>query len=166
MAAIVSVMLYLELPRVAFEAQRGREELLIQRGEQYARAIKLYMRKFPGKYPASIEQLENTNNIRFLRRRYKDPMTGSDEWRIIHAGPGGILTDSLVQKPPQTKKDGASSAPASEPRSGRATKRHPRTAQRTQTPLPRPPSCRVADRAKWAARSACRASRAARCPVP
>jgi hypothetical protein len=105
MAAIVCVMLYVELPRVAFEAQRTREETLIDRGEQYTRAIRLYMRKFPGKYPASIDQLESTNNMRFLRRRYKDPMTGSDEWRIIHAGPGGVLTDSLIQKPPEVKKD-------------------------------------------------------------
>ncbi len=107
MAAIVSIMLYMELPRVAFEAVRAKEQTLIDRGEQYSRAIKLYMRKFPGKYPASIDQLENTNNIRFLRRRYKDPMTGNEDWRIIHAGPGGVLTDSLVQKPPQTKKDGS-----------------------------------------------------------
>ena len=107
MAAIVGIMLYLELPRVAFEAQRVREEVLIQRGEQYQRAIKLFFRRFQ-RYPPTIEALENTNNIRFLRRRYKDPMTGKDEWRLIHAGPGGILTDSLTQKPPQ-KKDGQQS---------------------------------------------------------
>ncbi|HPQ15907.1 MAG TPA: hypothetical protein PLP04_11800, partial [Bryobacteraceae bacterium] len=106
MAAMVSIMLYMELPRVAFQAQREKEELLIERGEQYVRAIQLYMRKFPGRYPASIDQLENTNNIRFLRRRYKDPMTNSDDWRLIHAGPGGVLLDSLVQKPPQVKQEG------------------------------------------------------------
>ncbi|MGE5648352.1 MAG: hypothetical protein ACM336_21445 [Acidobacteriota bacterium] len=105
LAAIIAVLLYRELPRVAFEGERAREELLIQRGEQYKRAIQLYMRRF-SRYPASIEQLENTNNIRFLRRRYRDPMTGSEEWRLIHAGPGGVLTDSLTQKPPQLDKDG------------------------------------------------------------
>ena len=46
MAAAVAIMLYLELPRVAFEAQRSREQLLIERGEQYKRAIQLYFRKF------------------------------------------------------------------------------------------------------------------------
>jgi len=114
LAAIVAVLLYMELPRVAFEAQRDREELLIARGEQYKRGIQLFVRRF-GTYPPTMEALENTNNIRFLRRRYKDPMTGSDEWRIIHAGPGGVFTDSLTQKPPAKKDDAtASSSPSSD----------------------------------------------------
>src|SRR5712692_5512130 len=98
MAAAVAIMLYMELPRVAFEAQRNQEQLLIERGEQYKRAIQLYFRKFK-QYPSTIEQLEGTNNIRFLRRRYPDPLTGKDEWRLIHVGPGGVFTDSLTRKP-------------------------------------------------------------------
>jgi len=98
MAAAIAVMLYVELPRVAFEKQRDREQVLIERGEQYKRAIQLYFRKFKN-YPPSIEALENTNNVRYLRRRYKDPLTGKDEWRLIHVGPGGVFTDSLTQKP-------------------------------------------------------------------
>jgi len=109
MAAIVAIMLYMELPRVAFEVQRDREEMLIERGEQYKRAIQLFSRRFRS-YPPTIDALENTNNIRFLRRRYKDPMTGKDEWRLIHAGPGGVLLDSLTQKPPG-KTDGSGIAP-------------------------------------------------------
>src|SRR5258707_1877497 len=78
MAAAVGLMLYMELPRVSFEAQRNREQLLIERGEQYKRAIQLYFRKFKT-YPASIEQLANTTNVRFLRLRYTDPLTGNNE---------------------------------------------------------------------------------------
>lgn len=104
LAAAAALMLYTELPRVAFQSQREKEELLIARGEQYARAIQLYIRKF-NKYPASLDDLEKTNNIRFLRRRYKDPMTGKQEWRLIHAGPGGVLTDSLTQKQPGQQED-------------------------------------------------------------
>ncbi len=99
LAAIVAISLYMELPRVVFEAQRSREELLIARGEQYKRAIQLYYRA-TRQYPPSLDALENTNNRRFLRKRYKDPMTGEEEWRIVHAGPGGVLIDSLVTKPP------------------------------------------------------------------
>jgi hypothetical protein len=95
MAATVAVMLYLELPRVAFEAQRDKEQLLIDRGEQYSRAIGLYVRKF-NRYPADFDALEKTQNLRFLRHRYMDPMTGKDEWRVIHVGPGGVFTDSLL----------------------------------------------------------------------
>ena len=55
----------------------SREVEAVHRGNQYVRAIRLYYRKF-GHYPGSIEQLEKTNNIRFLRQRYVDPMTGKD----------------------------------------------------------------------------------------
>lgn len=108
MAATVAITLYLELPRAAFEAQRDREQLLIDRGEQYTRAVQLYVRKF-NRFPADFEALNNTQGIRFLRRAYKDPMTGKDEWRVVHVGPGGVFTDSLVyglkkgkQNEPQT----------------------------------------------------------------
>jgi hypothetical protein len=97
MAAVIAIGLYYEMPRVAFESQRVREQTLVDRGMQYRRAIQLFYRKF-GRYPASMDDLETTNNVRFLRHKYKDPLTGKDDWRIIHMGPGGILTDSLVQK--------------------------------------------------------------------
>jgi type II secretory pathway pseudopilin PulG len=104
MAAAVAIMLYTEMPRVAFEAQRTREQMLIDRGEQYQRAIQLYVRKMQ-RYPGRIEDLESTNNVRFLRRRYKDPMTGKDDWRLVHVGPGGVLLDSKVQKLPSPTGD-------------------------------------------------------------
>ena len=104
MAAAVAILLYTEMPRVVFEGQRQREQTLIDRGEQYQRAIQLYVRKIQ-RYPARIEDLENTNNIRFLRRRYPDPMTGKDDWRLVHVGPGGILMDSKVQKLQPSDKD-------------------------------------------------------------
>jgi hypothetical protein len=96
LAAIIALALYRELPRVAFEAQRAKEQLLIERGEQYKRAIQLFVRKV-GRYPATIEELESLNNIRFLRKRYLDPMTGKEKWRLIHIN-GGVLTDSIIQK--------------------------------------------------------------------
>jgi type II secretory pathway pseudopilin PulG len=104
MAAAIAITLYMEMPRVAFEAQRNKEALLIERGEQYQRAIQLYVRKFK-KYPIKIEDLEETNQIRFLRKRYIDPMTGKSEWRMIHMGPGGVFTDSLTHKPPSKDKE-------------------------------------------------------------
>ncbi len=97
MAAIVGIMLFLEIPRVAFEAQRQKEQLLIDRGEQYKRAIKVFYTTNK-RYPASLEELESFNNRRFLRKRYIDPMTGKDEWRPIHVQ-NGMLTDSKVVQP-------------------------------------------------------------------
>jgi hypothetical protein len=98
LAASVALMLYTQMPRVAFESERDKEQLLIDRGEQYKRAIQLFYQD-NRRYPGRIEDLENTNNHRYLRRRYLDPYTGKDEWRLIHTN-GMFLTDSLVQKPP------------------------------------------------------------------
>jgi hypothetical protein len=98
MAAAVALMLYTQMPRVAFESERDKEQLLIDRGEQYKRAILLYYNDYK-RYPAKIEDLENTNSHRYLRRKYVDPFTGKDEWRLVHTN-GMFLTDSLVQKPP------------------------------------------------------------------
>ena len=97
MAAAIALMLYIQMPRVAFETEREKERLLIDRGEQYKRAIQLYYTAFQ-RYPTRLEDLENTNDKRFLRRRYVNPYTGKDDWRLIHVN-GGVLTDSLVQKP-------------------------------------------------------------------
>jgi type II secretory pathway pseudopilin PulG len=63
--------------------QRDREVEMIHRGEQYARAVRRYYKKF-GRYPNTIEQLEDTNKIRFLRKRYKDPMSPDGEWKLAH----------------------------------------------------------------------------------
>ena len=108
MAAIIALMLYQQLPRVAFETEREKEQLLIDRGEQYIRAIQLYYIANNRQFPTSIEDLEKREK-RFLRRRYIDPYTGKDEWRIIH-GNGVYLTDSLVQKPPGTTDSSTQSA--------------------------------------------------------
>jgi uncharacterized membrane protein YgcG len=105
MAAIIAIGLYMEIPRVAFDAQRQKEDLLIYRGEQYKRAIQVYVRANK-RFPAKIEDLESTNNRHYLRRRYLDPMTGKDEWRAVHTN-GMTLTDSKVQLPQQQKKDGS-----------------------------------------------------------
>src|SRR2546423_3588871 len=96
MAAVIGISLYAVMPTVVFEAERDKEELLIERGEQYSRAIQLYFRKWK-KYPARLEDLEDTNGQRYLRRRYVDPMTGKDNWRIVHVGPGGVFIDSLTK---------------------------------------------------------------------
>lgn len=94
-AAVALIMLARALPREAMRAQRLREERLIMRGEQYKRAIQLYFREHK-KYPKELDDLEDTNGVRYLRRRYQDPFTGEDEWRLIHMGTDGRFKDSLI----------------------------------------------------------------------
>jgi hypothetical protein len=98
MASVVAIMLFMEIPRVAMDAQRQKEQLLIMRGEQYKRAILVFF-KDNKRWPTKIEELESLNNKRYLRKRFIDPMTGKDEWRMIHIS-NGMLTDSVVTKPP------------------------------------------------------------------
>ncbi len=87
-------------PRLAQQIKREREIEMIHRGEQYARAIGRYYKKF-GRYPGRIEDLENTNTIRFLRKRYKDPITGGG-WRLVRFGEvqfsqaGGVGTPAAL----------------------------------------------------------------------
>jgi hypothetical protein len=98
LAAAAAIYLYLEIPRAVFEAARIKEDILVERGEEYKKAIRRYFVKNKQKLPQTLDELEQQGGVRFLRRRYKDPMTGKDEWRLIHMGPMG-LTDSKVEKP-------------------------------------------------------------------
>jgi type II secretory pathway pseudopilin PulG len=98
LVALILIALAVAAPRIAQSIQRDRELELVHRGEQYKRAVKLYYKKF-GAYPSSIDQLVNTNQIRFLRKRYTDPMTGKDDWKIIHQGEQHVPAMGLFGQP-------------------------------------------------------------------
>jgi type II secretory pathway pseudopilin PulG len=82
--ALIAIAAVVMAPIIAFQVKRDREEELVHRGVQYSRAMKHFVKKF-GRYPTRIEELENTNQVRFLRKRYKDPITGKD-FKILHMG--------------------------------------------------------------------------------
>lgn len=87
--ALLSIGFLAMVQNIQFQVKRDREEEMIHRGVQYSRAVRRYFKKF-GRYPTSIEELESTNNLRFLRKRYKDPMnrdpkTGQErDFKILH----------------------------------------------------------------------------------
>jgi type II secretory pathway pseudopilin PulG len=105
MLALLMISLVAVAPKIATEIRRDREDELIHRGRQYARAIRLYYRKF-GRYPAKIEDLENTNNLRFLRKRYKDPITGQD-FALIRFGQAHTSARGFFGQPAQGVVSGA-----------------------------------------------------------
>ena len=82
--AVMAIVAATAVTSLKFDIKRDREEEMIHRGVQYSRAIRAYYKKF-GRYPAKIEDLENTNQLRFLRKRYKDPLTGKD-FKLLHFG--------------------------------------------------------------------------------
>ncbi|MBI3494266.1 MAG: type II secretion system protein [Acidobacteria bacterium] len=80
--SIMAVMLTVAMPVWKHAAQREKEEELVFRGLQYAHAIGLYQRKYANAYPPSIDVLVEQ---RFLRKKYKDPIT-NDDFQPIPAG--------------------------------------------------------------------------------
>src|SRR5438270_1030190 len=82
---VLIVGLAIAAPRTVTALRRTKEDELIRRGQQYALGIRRFYKKF-GRYPSNLDQLENTNNIRFVRRRYLDPLTGKDDWAPIQFG--------------------------------------------------------------------------------
>jgi len=87
--ALITIALLTVLPDIKQQIVRDREEELMHRGSAYMRAIQHYYKKF-GRYPNRVEDLESTNNLRFLRRRYTDPMnrdpkTGKErDFKFMH----------------------------------------------------------------------------------
>jgi len=96
--ALLVISLAIAAPIVRKEIQRDREIETMHRGKQYVRAVKMYYKKF-GAYPPSVDALVNTNQIRFLRKKYIDPTTGKDEWKIIRFGQNKTPTMGFFGQP-------------------------------------------------------------------
>ena len=73
--ALVSLALSVAMPTWKTMAQREKEEELIWRGQQYDRAIQLYRKKNAAPGAPSVDKLVEG---RFLRKKYKDPITNGD----------------------------------------------------------------------------------------
>src|ERR1700724_3065034 len=120
------------VPSITFNIKRDREEEMIHRGVQYSRAIRAYYKKF-GRYPTKIEDLESANNLRFLRKRYKDPVNCKNsqcqDFRLLHFGevqltlgglggtPGGVYTGAPGFSSPATL-NGNTNSPSGENQPG------------------------------------------------
>ncbi len=95
---IILLVLAVAAPRVAQELRRDREVEAAHRANQYVQAIRRFYIKF-GRYPTTVEQLEKTSNIRFLRQKYVDPMTGKADWRLIHLGEAKTTVKGFFGQP-------------------------------------------------------------------
>jgi type II secretory pathway pseudopilin PulG len=82
--SIMAVMLSVAMPVWNRTAQREKEEELVFRGLQYVHAIGLFQRKFANAYPPNVDVLVQQ---RFLRRKFKDPIT-NDDFVVIPVGQG------------------------------------------------------------------------------
>ena len=86
--------------------QREREQELLFAGQQIRAAIGRYYRQSAGtnRYPAALDDLLKDPRLprteRYLRRPYRDPITGAD-WGLVKAPEGGIMgVFSTSEQPP------------------------------------------------------------------
>ena len=77
---VITLGLLVAVPVWQTELQREKEEELIFRGKQYAEAVRIYVQKNPGRYPASLKELLDKKCI---RRLYKDPLGPGGQWNVI-----------------------------------------------------------------------------------
>ncbi|MGE3956330.1 MAG: hypothetical protein AB7H96_06385 [Vicinamibacterales bacterium] len=74
--SVAAVLMTAVLPVWRRMVQRDREAELVFRGEQYVRAISLFQKKSgPGVLPPDVDTLVRG---RFLRKKFKDPITNQD----------------------------------------------------------------------------------------
>ncbi len=99
LSAAMLLLAAVAVPSLLTQGKREKEEELIWRGGQYARAVRLYYRK-NGRFPQSLENLTKEQvGVRFLRKAYKDPMNSEDgSWRLIYVGPGGQIIGSVKRR--------------------------------------------------------------------
>ena len=72
--AVMAVLMSVAMPVWRHEAQREKEEELVFRGQQYVRAIRLFQARTQT-FPTSVDMLVQG---RYLRKKYKDPITNED----------------------------------------------------------------------------------------
>jgi hypothetical protein len=93
---VMMLLMSVAMPVWRHEMQREKEAELVFRGEQYARAINLYQRKMgPGNFPPTVDILVQQ---RFLRKKYKDPITNGD-FQLISVGAGVPSVPGQQQQP-------------------------------------------------------------------
>jgi type II secretory pathway pseudopilin PulG len=104
MIAVMGIVLGVaaEVWHTAVQREKERELLFI--GNQFRTAITLYYRNH-AKFPHNLEDLlkdpQYAFTKRYLRKLYRDPITGTSEWGVVRIGDGGIVgVHSLSEKHP------------------------------------------------------------------
>lgn len=119
--SVMAVLMSALLPAWTHLATREKEEELVFRGKQYARAIGLWERKYANTPPPTLDVLVEQ---RFLRKKYKDPIT-NDDFQPIYANQAmqqPIGAPQAAQRPGQQASAtlGTPAQPASQPGSSPA----------------------------------------------
>lgn len=95
--AVLTILTAAVAPALSVIMQRDREEELIFRGRQYARAIVLFQRRY-GRLPTSLKEMYE-NRPRTIRKLYKDPICNCDDWYLIIQGSPDAVTGTGAPGP-------------------------------------------------------------------
>lgn len=74
--AVMGVLLSVAMQSWRTLVKREKEDELVFRGQQYARAVGLYQRKFANAFPPTLDILIEQ---KFLRKKYRDPMAPRED---------------------------------------------------------------------------------------
>src|SRR5262249_36618010 len=108
--AVMANVMTAAMPVWKHAAQREKEEELVFRGEQYVHAIALFQRKYANAYPPNIDLLVQQ---KFLRKKYKDPITGGDFVPLTQASQqGGVQAGGPQRGGPTPTPAGPGAQPA------------------------------------------------------
>lgn len=84
--------------------QREKERELLFVGKQFRAAIGLYYvnhRMYPHNLEDLVKDPSYPSTKRYLRKIYRDPITGTSDWAVVRTGGGGIIgVHSLSEKKP------------------------------------------------------------------
>ncbi len=141
--AVMLIMLTAAAQSWTFLVRRDREAELIQRGEEYARAIAFYHKENQA-WPLKLDLLveKGPHGHRFIRKLYPDPLAEDGEWGLLYLSPTGkgfinpyatqlgadpFLADPFGQQPVDT-------GFGKKRRSGNAFQRHPSSGEGSGSP--------------------------------
>ncbi len=89
--AVMAVFLSVAMPTWSHMIRRDKEEELVFRGTQYARAINQYQRKFANASPATLDVLIEQ---RLLRKKFRDPLSPNKdgEFQMLYLSTQGAAS--------------------------------------------------------------------------
>jgi type II secretory pathway pseudopilin PulG len=94
-----------------FQVQREKERELLSIGDEFRLALDRYAANSVGtarRYPTRLEDLllddRSAGKRRHLRRIYRDPMTGRDEWGLVRTADGQIIGIYSLSTEPTIKR--------------------------------------------------------------
>jgi len=110
--AVMAVLMTAVMPVWKHTVQREKEEELVFRGEQYAHAIGMFQRKTANAYPPTLDLLVQQ---KFLRKKYKDPVTNDDFVPLTQASQAAQAGAQSAQAQPGR---GGATTPGATPQAG------------------------------------------------